>query len=77
MEVHKPRIPRYERNLLKRRFGPPPEPYHVSHVKTIYAEHYSKKDHGQCISEGSISMNLLIHDEKSFDKITESLGIRL
>jgi len=72
-EVHKLSILHHERNLLKRRSGPPSEPYHIPRGKTIHVGHYSKEALEQRIPKGNISMiNLL--DEKSLDKIEESTG---
>jgi len=79
MEVHKSSISRHERNLLKRRSGPPPEPYYIPRGKAIYAKCICTIARGaikQCVPEGSISLNNLL-DEKSLDKITESARIRL
>jgi len=46
MEIRKPGIARYERNLLKRRLGSHPEPYYVPRGKIIHAEHHGKGSHG-------------------------------
>jgi len=46
MEIHKPSIPRYKRNLLNRRPKPLSEPCYVPRRRTIHAEHHSKRGHG-------------------------------